>query len=44
MMLAARRLTLATRAARFAARCIVALRYMRRLNYSRRLAWAMAAR
>lgn len=28
----------------FLARCIIALRYMHRLNYSRRLAWAKAAR
>lgn len=40
----ARRLTIATRAARFVMRCVVAWRYMRRLNYSPRLAWAKAAR
>jgi len=27
-----------------AARAVTAWRYMRRLNYSRRLAWAMSAR
>lgn len=35
---------LLTRCALFAARCWLALRFMRRLNYSRRLAWAKAAR
>jgi len=29
---------------RFVERVVIAWRYMRRLNYSRRLAWAMSAR
>jgi len=29
---------------RFIVRAVTALRYMRKLNYSRRLAWAKAAR
>lgn len=35
---------LAARTCRFIARCFTALRYMRRLHYSRRLAWAKSAR
>ena len=35
---------LMTRSFRFIVRIITALRYMRSLNYSRRLAWAKAAR
>lgn len=31
-------------AARLLARCVTALRYMRRLNYSRHLAWIKAER
>lgn len=33
-----------TRAAHFVTRCRTALRYMHKLNYSWRLAWAKAAR
>jgi len=36
--------TLVQRACAFVARVVTAWRYMRQLNYSRRLAWAMAAR
>lgn len=40
-----RRLTsILIRVACLVARCWIALRYMRKLNYSRRLAWAKAAR
>jgi len=34
----------AQRACAFVSRVVTAWRYMRQLNYSRRLAWAMAAR